>query len=510
MLKLKSNNLINLSFIVVIAFFVIFIFLPTVYILKNFSSPEIFFNPLILTSVLLSFLVGLVVTLFDLIFGVPLAFLLVRSKNKIFKVIDNLVDLSLVMPTAALGFSIYLYWGSNFGLSGIFGSDHGLIAKGVLMIILLHIVFTLPYVIRSTAAAIAQIDQSREEAAETLGANVFTIFHTITLPLARDGIINGSILAFTRSLSETGATMMVAGIFSTAPVLVISLKEQGKLSEATGASIILILSAIIILFLAKRLLGERTINIEKIYPKFEESISRLSWLKNSLLITIFTIFIFLPTIYIVLYYLAHIGVPDLSIITKSIIISFVLAFLVTFINAIFSIPMAYLIARNWLRSGKLFDSLNEIVLLMPTSALGLSLALFWKQFIGAEYLILIFAHLSFTFPLLVKPIATAIRNISFSQEEAAYISGASKFKTFITIILPQIKPAIIAGAIMAFMRSISETGATLAVTDNIKTASILIVDLFKKNQSNEAAFICVIMFLIAFVFLVLLKRNKYN
>lgn len=68
------------------------------------------------------------------------------------------------MPIAALGFSIYLYWGTNFGLTRLFGLNDGLISRGPIMIILLHIVFTLPCMIRSVAAAIAQISASHEEA----------------------------------------------------------------------------------------------------------------------------------------------------------------------------------------------------------------------------------------------------------------------------------------------------------------------------------------------------------
>ncbi len=81
---------------------------------------------------------------------------------------------------------------------------------------------------------------------------------------------------------------------------------------------------------------------------------------------------------------------------------------------------------------------------------------------------------------------------------------------FTTILLPLVKPAIIAGSIMAFMRSLSETGATLAVTDKIKTIPVLIVELVKQNELNQAAFACTVLFVIAFLFLIILKHNKFN
>lgn len=495
----------------VLIFFLFIIFLPAVYILKYFTSFGIFFNTAVINAIISSFIVGIIVTILNLIFGIPLAWVLTRSKNKLVKWIDNLIDLSLVMPTAALGFSIYLYWGTNAGLGNLLGLQNGVIGKGAVMIILLHIVFTLPYMIRSVAAAISQLEIQNEEASAVLGASSFTFFRTIALPLFREGAINGSILSFTRSLSETGATMMVAGLFATAPVLIIDLKNHGELHAAAGVSIILILTAISILLFAKLFLGQKKINLTPVYPKFEKTLSGAASLKNFIIFSFFLIFIFLPTIQIILYSMTVIRVPeDISLLSESLIFSLFLAFLATIINFIFSIPLSYLIARNKFGIGNIIDTLSEIVLLVPTGALGLSLALFWRQFISSDIIILLLAHMSFTFPLLIKPISSAIKDISDSQEEAAYSLGAGARKTFITILLPQIMPAIVAGCIMAFMRSLSETGATLAVTTNIKTITVLIVDQFNSGQLIEAAFTCTVLFLIAFIFLFFLKKIKYN
>lgn len=504
----SAKKIINFGFTLSLIFFALFIFLPAIYVLKYFTSLDVFLNTEVIKAVLFSFLIGLIVTLLNVVFGVPLAWVIARSKNKFVKLVDNLVDLSLVMPTAALGFSIYLYWGTSFGFSKLFGLEDGFISRGPIMIILLHLVFTLPYMIRSVAAAVQQLSDSHEEAAYSLCASPFTFFRTVAMPLFRDGVINGSILSFTRSLSETGATMMVAGAFMTAPVLIISLKDQGDLSAAAGASIFLIISAVVVLLAAKLLLGKRKTNLVWSFPDFERTISKLAAIKNAIIFSFFALFIFLPTICIVFYSFNNFNAPDLFFLLKSLFFSLALALAVTFINLLFSLPVAYLIARNRYRVGRLVDTLSEVVLIMPTSALGLSLALFWRQFIPFDMLIVLLAHLSFTFPLLVKPIATAFKKISISQEEAAYSLGANIKKTFLTILLPQVKPAIIAGCIMAFMRSLSETGATLAVSKNIKTVTILIVDLFQSGELATASLACSILFAIAFVFLYFLKRTE--
>lgn len=509
-MKYFKNNLGNLFFSSAVIFFAAIIFLPAVYILIYFFKAETFVTKEIVKSIILSFEIGLAVTFIDLIFGLPLAWSLVRSKSKFIKWLDSLIDLSLVMPTAALGFSVYLYWGSKFGLARLLGLEGGIFSQGPMLIILLHVVFTLPYMARSIAAAIAQINLTYEQAALTLGANPFTIFRTISLPLFKNGVITGSILSFTRSLSETGATMMVAGAFTTAPVLIIGLKEQGQIPQAAAASVILILSAIIILFLAKLLLRGKTIDLEKVYPAFEKSLLSLKAVKNIAVALFFVFIVFLPTIFIVFFNLTNFYFFLNGILVKSLIISFAIAFLATSVNLFFSVPLAYLIARNRYRMGKLLDSLSEVVLLVPTSALGLSLVLFWRQFLTHEILILFLTHLSFSFPLLVKPLAAAFKDIPLSLEEASYSLGTSGKEMFIKILLPLIKPAVIAGSIMAFMRSLSETGATLAATNKIKTIPVLIVEFVERGEFNQAAFACVVLFIIAFAFLIILKHNKFE
>jgi thiamine transport system permease protein len=508
MAAIMKRQKVNFAFALVLVFFASFIFIPAIFILKSASLSAAIFNPLTLKAIGLSFLIGLAVTLVDLVVGVPLAWFLIRSKRRFARWLDSLIDLSLVMPTAALGFSIYIFWGSSFGISRLFGLDSGLISKGPFLIMLLHIVFTLPYMVRSVSAAMLQINATYEEAAASLGASPFSSFRTVALPLFHGGVINGAVLAFTRSLSETGATMMVAGALTTAPVLIIGLKDQGNLPAAGGVSVILIVAAVLILFLARLRFGEKTISLGKIYPKLEFKLSRLGWLRNLPVISFYVLCVFLPTIALVLYYFGNFNLPQLGSLPSSLIVSFGVAFAVTVANLFFAVPFAYMIARNRFRLGKLLNSLNEAVLLMPTSALGLSLALFWHQFSGSDLLVLCFAHLCLSFPFLVTPIASALKEISVEQQEAARSLGAGTRQMFMTVLLPQIKPAIVAGAIMAFMRSLSETGATLAVTGKIKTVSVLIVDLFKADKLNEAAFASLILFVIAFFFLFLLKRNQ--
>ncbi|MHA1607451.1 MAG: ABC transporter permease [Candidatus Freyarchaeota archaeon] len=201
-----------------------------------FYSPQNVYERFI-ESLINSLLIAASVTLIDIGVGIPIGFFLVRRKLPGITVLDTLTNVPLIIPSSALGFAVYLLWGSPKGFS--------LIQPGLWLIMLTHVVFTSPYVIRSVYAQLLNYDVSLEEAARVLGASPLKAFTTVTLPVIKPGIISGAILAFTRSLGETGATLVVMGPARTVPVLVVDLVEQQLWPAAALASSILMLISFI-------------------------------------------------------------------------------------------------------------------------------------------------------------------------------------------------------------------------------------------------------------------------
>src|SRR5680860_932321 len=319
----------DLIYIVTILFFLFIIFLPAVYVLTYAIGGKIVISGELMKTLSVSFSVALIVTIVNLVFGVAIAWVFVKSKSKYKIWLDNLIDLPLIVPTAALGLSVYLFWGEFWHLE-----------KGLVMIILLHIIFTLPYMVRSVVASMEQINDTYNEAATTLGASVFTLFRTIDFPLFKNGVVTGAVLTFTRSLSETGATTMVASLATmTAPVFVVNLKNSGNLPQAAVASIILILSALSILFVAKFLTRKKHFNFNIIYPQFEKSLSNLSSARNFVLTLFFLFIILVPNFYIIVYIFSNFSLVFISQILQSFVTSFGIAFSVTIVGLIFAIPM---------------------------------------------------------------------------------------------------------------------------------------------------------------------------
>jgi thiamine transport system permease protein len=467
------------------------------------------------TALLNSLLIGGIVTLFDLLLGLPVAWVLAKRKRMRFRfLIDTLVDMPLVVPTSILGLSVFYFW--NGGIGSLFGLEAGLVSKGPVLITLLHFVFTFPYIVRSIEAAILQIDVTHEQAATMLGASPLTVFRTISLPLFKAGLISGAILCFTRSLSETGATMMVAGLFSTAPTIVVDYKKAGDIPSAAAISVVLIGVAVVLLVLTKLLSASFRIPVSRVWPSEERALSRKYVRLRDLLVSLLVFLaILLPTFYIALSRLDVVKPETIlnlagdRVILESIFISFIVGFIVTLANLMVAIPLGILISKNLFKLGNIVDTMSDVILLVPTSALGLSLSLFWRNLSLNEFLVLVLAHLSFSFPLMVKPIAAALGGVDRHLEDAARTLGADSRKVFTTIVYPLIKPGILAGLIMTFMRSLSETGATLSVSENIKTIPVLLVELFNKGgMDDKAVLACIMLFAVSFAFILALKKQE--
>jgi len=196
---------------------------------------------------------------------------------------------------------------------------------------------------------------------------------------------------------------------------------------------------------------------------------------------------------------------------QSLLVSYSLGAVVTVLGFFMGLPMAILIARKKLgRFSGVLDILVNIPLIVPSIALGVSLNFFWKQTFPfvPELLILIFAHLSITYPYFVKSMSAAFERVTVDMEEAARTLGAKPFSVFSSIVLPLTKYSILSGAIMVFTRSVSETGATVAVVTSLKTAPVVLVNWVKNPalySSMEIGLGAGILVLLSFVILLLLR-----
>lgn len=518
------------SFIIV--FFILFVIIPTVYVLtyvftgwadiQEYVLSDKETMDLIVNAILVSFEIATIVTIVDFIVGLPMAWMMVRKQFRGKRYLDTLIDMPLAVPTAALGFSSAIFWAVTSEEVGAPWFAVGTITSPMLLIILLHIVFSYPYMVRSLSAILETIDESYEVAGQTLGASKFTAVRTITLPLFRAGLVTGVILCFARSLSETGGTMialstMGAQDFFTGPTLIGTWKKMSETNpELVPAlafvSILLIVLALILLVVLKLVIMKVKIPMRRVFPGPEKLFSRglMPKLKDTGAVVFLVIFVLIPSFFIFSYVL--ISTPqggDWSLFFESLGYSFLVAGIVTTIDLVLGVPLALYIARNGTkRLANALDVLVNVPLIVPTAALGFSLGLFWTDqgtIPAVPLLLIIFAHVAFTYPLVVRNVAGAVEEIDVSYEETARTLGAKPFQAFRRVLYPLIKSSILAGSIMAFTRSLGETGATLAVVSDAKTVPVYIVNLVNEGSYYQAAMACIILIFISYLVMLLLR-----
>ena len=536
MLSAKKSVRYTVYLFAVTVFFA-FILAPPVLgiMLKWDTMKQVFDQPALLGQALSaienSFIVALLVSVLDIATGVPIAWLITRGKSRWLNILDTLSDIPFIVPTAALGYSLLLFWSKSEGLSAFFSNS--LVSPGWLLVILLHFTFSYPVVVRVVVGALLDYKKEYENASRTLGAPPYTASRTVTFPIIKASLIAAFMLAFSRSISETGATMMVAGItqdgnyipvFENGATFIQT--HLGANKEITGAAVFVSFLLMIIscsIFIAIRLLGPRLrMPIKRIWPTTERKMSytKATTTRNGISLAIFLAIVLIPSIFVALPAFQAIftdtlrsaltGIGIWSDYWQSLILSYSLGAIVTGLNLIIGLPMAIIIARRKIGTlpSTLLDILINIPLIVPSIALGVSLKVFWSNFAFIpEIWLLIFAHLTITYPYFVRSMSAAVERIGVDLEEASRTLGAKPLGVFRTIILPLTKYSMLSGAIMVFTRSVSETGATAAVS-SLRTAPVVIVDWVKQSSQFTPLQIglgCGLLILFSFIILLTLR-----
>jgi len=163
-------------------------------------------------AIVLSIRLALIVVVILLVTGVPLAWWITFRRRRWTFLIEAIVALPLVLPPTVLGFYLLVAMGprSPLGRAWEALTGHGL-AFTFEALVLASLLYSLPFVVQPIVAAFAQVDPTLLEASATLGASPWRTFGRITVPLARDGILAGTVLGFAHTLGEFGVVLMVGG-----------------------------------------------------------------------------------------------------------------------------------------------------------------------------------------------------------------------------------------------------------------------------------------------------------
>ena len=186
-----------------------------------------------------------VATAFNLVFGLALAWVLVRYSFPGKRLVDAIVDLPFALPTAVAGIALTTLFAQN-GWFGAILAEAGIRVAYTPLGIMIAMAFTsLPFVVRTVQPVLEDLDPALEEAAQSLGGSDWSIFRQVILPLLTPALLAGVSLSFARALGEFGAIIFIAGnqpfeTEITALLTFIRLEEYDYQAAAAIASVLLI------------------------------------------------------------------------------------------------------------------------------------------------------------------------------------------------------------------------------------------------------------------------------
>ncbi|RJX39339.1 sulfate ABC transporter permease subunit CysT [Paenibacillus pinisoli] len=211
-------------------------------------------NPRVLASYRISFSTALWAGIINAVFGLLVAWVLVRYRFPGKKIIDSLVDIPFALPTAVAGIALTTIY-SKTGWIGSLLDPLGIkIAYTQAGITIALIFIGLPFVVRTVQPVLQDLDKETEDAAATLGSHRLRTFRKVILPELMPALLTGFALAFARGIGEYGSVVFISGNMplktEIAPLLIMTKLEQYDYAGATAiAAVMLIISFILLLII---------------------------------------------------------------------------------------------------------------------------------------------------------------------------------------------------------------------------------------------------------------------
>ncbi len=237
---------------------VLFLSVPLLFMIFG-NSPKVLFDTIreqdVVSSIVLTMKASFAATLFVLITGLPLSYIIARHNFFGRSFLEALIDIPIMIPHTAVGIALLMVFGrgsiaDGFAALGIRFED----AQPGIMIAMMFLSAT--YLINGAKEGFKKVDIKLEKVARTLGANPMQVFLRISIPNARKDIVNGCLMMWGRGLGEFGAVVILVYHPMITPVLIYDrFTSYGLKSSAPIAAVIIIIS--IIIFLSVRFVNNR-------------------------------------------------------------------------------------------------------------------------------------------------------------------------------------------------------------------------------------------------------------
>lgn len=332
--------------------------------------------------------------------------------------------------------------------------------------------------------ALKYVDYSTVEAAKGMGASKFRVFLDVIMPVITPAILTSIIVTFASGISSFSAPNLIGGGFKVLSTQIVRSKANNHMDIASVQVIILLLMGISSMILLQYYTKKYGVVSSLKSQSFKVSNSRSSLFTFvcKIVVGVQIIMIIIPIITII--YLSfvsthsimttifpkdftlenYIMVFEKSRVLQSILNSLKMSLMAVVAGLLITVPTAYLVIKKDNSYNRLAKFMIMLPWSMPASAIAVNLIntfnqnnifAFNKSLIGGFYILPI-AHTIYALPLLFSSNEIAMKSINLGLEESSRSLGASRIRTFFNVIVPNMMPGIISGAILVFIRTIGE------------------------------------------------------
>ena len=206
-------------------------------------------SPRIVATYKLSFGAALLAAAINSVFGLVLAWALVRYSFPGKKIVDALIDLPFALPTAVAGIALTAIYAPNGWLGSLLEPMGIKIAFTPVGVLIALVFIGLPFIVRTVQPILEDIEIELEEAAASLGANRGQTFWYVVLPMLWPALLTGFALAFARGVGEYGSVIFIAGnipmVSEITPLMIITKLEQYDVNGATAIAVVMLVFSFI-------------------------------------------------------------------------------------------------------------------------------------------------------------------------------------------------------------------------------------------------------------------------
>ncbi|MBN2035022.1 MAG: iron ABC transporter permease [Deltaproteobacteria bacterium] len=496
-------------------------FFKDTYYLKTFAN-----------TLFLSALVLLTTT----VFGIPLAYILARYRQRGKTVFTALILLPIVLPAYAGVFAFVIFFG-KFGTLNLLLMETGLIETPINFIYGLHgLVFIqalhmLPFIVLSLAAGFTQIDPSFEEAAEVEGATGFRRFVTITLPLCTPTYLAGAVIVFLWPFTDWLTPLILGKVDFLPSVSYINIAYHFTDTHRKYMGIVAVVVSSMVcisLFLLARWWVER----KKYTGLSKGTTSEGRVIEPSPLIKTGAYLYMGLIAFIVLLTPIVLGLSAFSrrwvfqpfptywtldnfrvIFAESPLLirnSFLFSAAALLFGVVFGLPAAYIIVRTKVRGKDALDFVITLMLAFPGIAVGVSYLLaFWNTIpLATHWIIMPLALFSRRLPYFLRMAHSSYLQLDISLEEASEVSGIGKIRTFFYISLPLLIKGVLVGVVMFFIMAFQEISTAIFLyRGGWETLPIgIYLNWHRGMEFGIAAAMAFLMIVITFILLLIISR----